>query len=605
MRLGRIAFLCAAILLCAANAAFAQLPAQGNTATTFTESCATCHGNPAMKNAPALATLRQLSPESIYAALTTGVMRVQAQDLSDDVKRALTVYLAGRRPGVAEIADARALPNHCSSGAPMSLSAPMWNGWGVDANNSRYEPEAAAGISASQVPQLKLKWAFGFPGATVVYSQPTLAGGRVFVGLDNGYVYAIGADTGCVAWSFAAQAGVRSAISVGPVKGHAGAKYAAYFGDIRGNVYAVNAETGALLWKQTVDAHPVARITGAPSLYKDRLYVPVASMEEGAGGTLSYGCCTFRGSVVALDANTGRQIWKTHTITGPLVPWRKNTKGTQLVGPSGGAVWNSPTLDPAHHALYFGTGDAYTPPAAPNTDAVMALDMKTGKVLWSVQNTPDDAWIAACWPPNVSDNCPKPLGPDYDMSASPILVTLRDGHRLLLAGQKSGTIYAHDPDAQGKLVWKVPLAPKPATDQGEVVWGGASDNQAAYFGLNSGGVVALNVADGQKKWFTPLDPAAGMDAHHGESGPLAAIPGVVFSGGWDGTLRAFSTDDGRVMWQYDTAKEFETVDGVKAKGGSMGAAGPMVAGGMLFVPSGYVGVQNGVPGNVLLAFSPQ
>jgi polyvinyl alcohol dehydrogenase (cytochrome) len=235
----------------------------------------------------------------------------------------------------------------------------------------------------------------------------------------------------------------------------------------------------------------------------------------------------------------------------------------------------------------------------------MALDMDSGKVLWTVQDTPNDAWIAACWPPNISDNCPSPLGPDYDFGASPILRTLPDGHRLLIAGQKSGTVWAHDPDDGGTLKWKIALAPTPATDQGEIVWGGAADGQAAYFGLNSGGVVALGLTDGSKKWFAPLPSAPGLEKHHAQSGPLSVIPGVVFSGGWDGVIRALSTDDGRVLWQYDTVKTFETVNGVPAKGGSMGAAGPIVAGGMLFVPSGYVGVQNGMPGNVLLAFSPQ
>jgi polyvinyl alcohol dehydrogenase (cytochrome) len=584
---------------------FAQLVGQGTTAQTFTERCATCHGNPAMKNAPSLATLRQMTPESIYLALTTGVMRAQTQNLSDDVKVALTVYLAGRNPGTSAIADAKALPNHCSDTAPMDLSSPMWNGFGVDFKNTRFQPEKTAGLAKSQVPQLQLKWAFGFPGATVVYSPPTMAGRRIFIGLDNGYVYSIGAETGCVYWSFAAKAGVRGAISVGPVKENGAAKYAAYFGDIRGNAYALNAETGELLWTTLVESHPLTRITGAPTLYEGRLYVPVASMEEGASGTLSYSCCTFRGTVVALDANTGRQVWKTYTITGPFEPVRKNKQGVQLVGPSGGGVWNAPTIDPDNHAIYVDTGDAYSLPAAPNTDALVALDMDTGQILWSVQNTPNDAWIAACWPPDVSDNCPRPLGPDYDMSTSPILVNLPGGRRALIAGQKSGIVYAHDPDNKGQLIWKIGLSPTPATDKGQVVWGGASDGQSAYFGLNSGGVVALNLADGTKKWLTPLDPAPGMEDHRGESGPVAVIPGVVFSDGWDGMVRALSADDGHIIWQFDTNKQFPTTDGVKAKGGSMGAPGPIVAGGMLFVPSGYVGVQDGVPGNVLLAFAPQ
>jgi polyvinyl alcohol dehydrogenase (cytochrome) len=606
LRLAVVAFV---ISLLYAGSSAAQLPKQGDTARIFTESCATCHGNPSVSRAPAVSTLRQMTPESIYAVLTTGNMREQGANLSDDVKRALTIYLSGRQPGIAELADAKVMSNHCSSNPAIDLSsAPSWNGFGLDTSNTRYQPAAAAGLTASQVSRLKLKWAFGFPAATVVYSQPSLAGGRIFVGVDTGYVYSLDAATGCVYWSFAAQAGVRSAVSVGALpSAGAGetAQSAAYFGDIRGNVYALNARTGELVWKVVADAHPIARITAAPKFYQGRLYVPVASMEEGTAGSPSYECCTFRGSVVALDGATGKQLWKTFTITASLQTLRKNSKGTQQWGPSGGGVWNSPTIDPAHHAIYIGTGDAYSPPVALTTDAIMALDMDTGKVLWSVQDTPNDAWIAACWPPNVSDNCPKPLGPDYDFGASPILRTLADGHRLLLAGQKSGTVWAHDPDNGGVLKWKMDLAPTPATDQGEIAWGGAADEKTVYFGLNSGGIAALNIADGSKKWFAPLFPAAGLEAHHGQAGPLAVIPGVVFSDGWDGVVRALSTEDGHILWQYDTIKSYDTVNGVAAKGGSMGAAGPIVAGGVLFVPSGYIGVQNGLPGNVLLAFSAQ
>jgi polyvinyl alcohol dehydrogenase (cytochrome) len=234
----------------------------------------------------------------------------------------------------------------------------------------------------------------------------------------------------------------------------------------------------------------------------------------------------------------------------------------------------------------------------------MALDLATGRLRWSVQDTPNDAWLAACWPPQPSDNCPRPLGPDYDFGASPMLRTLGQGHRLLIAGQKSGIVWAHDPDAGGAVKWKVDLAPKPPSAEGGIVWGGAADADTAYFGLNSGGIFALRISDGHQQWFTPIEPTAARADHRGQSGPLTLIPGVVFSGGWDGVVRGFATDDGHLLWQFDTMVNFDTVNAVPAKGGSMGAAGPTVAGGMLFVPSGYVGVQGGIPGNVLLAFAP-
>jgi polyvinyl alcohol dehydrogenase (cytochrome) len=531
-------------------------------------------------------------------------MRAQAKDLSDAEKRQIATYLGGRPPGLAEAAEARRMPNQCARNPAFDPAAAAWNGWGVDERNSRFQPAGAAGLAPQQVPTLKLAWAFGFPGASVVYGQPTVAGGRVFLGLDTGYVYAIDSATGCVHWSYAAQASVRSAISVGLIRNGKEAHYGVFFGDVRGTVYALDAVTGALLWNAVADEHPTARITGSPKLYRDRLFVPVSSTEEGMAGSEAYPCCSFRGSVVALDASTGKRLWKTYTITGPLITGRTNSAGTRLQGPSGAAVWASPTIDPRRGVLYVGTGDAYSTPVPATTDAIMALDLATGRLLWSVQDTPNDAWIAACWPPQLSDNCPRPLGPDFDFGASPMLRSSSHGQRLLIAAQKSGIVWAHDPDARGTLKWKVDLAPAPPSSEGGIVWGGASDEDTAYFGLNSGGIFALRISDGAQKWFTPIEPAAALADHRGQSGPLTLIPGVVFSGGWDGVVRAFDTEDGHLLWQFDTMRNFDTVNAVTAKGGSMGAAGPTVAGGMLFVPSGYVGVQNGVPGNVLLAFEP-
>ncbi|HEY1859183.1 MAG TPA: PQQ-binding-like beta-propeller repeat protein, partial [Gemmataceae bacterium] len=261
-------------------------------------------------------------------------------------------------------------------------------------------------------------------------------------------------------------------------------------------------------------------------------------------------------------------------------------------------------------ALYIGTGDSYIEPAGKNTDAIMALDMNTGKVLWSVQDTEGDVWLAGCGggntrnPAGISENCPQPLGPDYDFGASPILKTLPDGHRLLIAAQKSGMVWAHDPDKQGAVVWKAQVADK--LGLGMITFGGAADDQKAYFGLRSGGIAAVDLKTGEKKWFTPLpgQQQAAPGQFAGETAALTAIPGVVFSGGWDGTLRSFSSKDGKPLWQFDTAQEFKTVNGVAAKGGSMGSAGATVADGMLFVGSGYV-FGGGNPGNLLLAFSPQ
>jgi len=575
-------------------------------AVVFEERCAACHGNPsAVAMTPDILSLWKMTADAIYADIKSGKgPHAFLVGVADSDLREVAFYLGRRRVDVEKITGASLMPNQCPANSPLGdLSAkPMWNGWGNGTSNARFQTAKDAGLPVDKVSQLKLKWAFGFPGADEVFGQPTVAGGRVFLGVDTGAVYSIDAATGCVYWSFQSDGSVRTAISIGPVKGKGPVKYGAYFGDVRANAYMLDAETGKLVWKVQVDDHPVAKITGAPMLYEDRLYVPVSSQEErSAGWSTVYPCCKFRGSVVALDASNGRQVWKTYTVVDPPKPTTKMASGVQQYGPNGGAVWNTPTIDAKNHTLYIGTGDAYLPPVSKNTDAIMALDMKTGKIMWSIQDTEEDAWVSGCGGEIKSANClpPAELGPDYDFGASPILKTLPNGHRMLVAGQKSGMVWGHDPDREGTVAWKAQLVQKLAL--GMITFGGAADNQNAYFGLRTGGVAAVSLDTGEKKWFTPIAAPTGSGPR-GETAAITAIPGAVFSGGWDGVLRAFSTQDGRLLWEYNTVHGYDTVNHVPGKGGSMAAPGPTVAGGMLFAGSGYV-FGAGVPGNVLLAFS--
>ena len=579
----------------------------------FEQKCVSCHENPAAgSRAPNVSALRLMTPEKIYAALATGVMApVVGNTLSEDEKRRVSETVSGRLLGSTGTGDARLMPNHCASNPPLTdpAASPAWNGWGADRGNTRFQTAKAAGLSADQVPRLKLKWAFGFPAGLSTYGQPTIVSGRVFIASDNGYVYSLDANAGCVYWSFEAKAAMRNAISVGPVQGHGAAKYAAYFGDLKANVYAIDARRGALLWTRRVEDQSTARIAGAPKLSDGRLFVPVSSFEEFAASNLDYPCCTFRGSVVALDANTGKQLWKTYSFAEPLRPVRKNSKGTQLWAPAGGSVWNSPTVDTKLHAVYFGTGDSETYPAPKTSDSVMAVDIDTGKTLWSFQGTVNDSFLGGCDDdaPNRSENCPPHQGPDWDFGSSPMLRTLPSGQRILVAGQKSGAVFAFDPDSNGALLWKTSvLAPdeKPPSAYGAIVYGGAIDDRNVYFPLRSGSMIALNLATGQRAWQTPLsavNPASGVAVI--QSAAITGIPGAVFVGGWDGKLQALSTSDGRIIWQFNTARSFQTVNGVAAKGGAMGSAGPTVAGGIVFMGSGYAVFSGEQAGNVLLAFS--
>ena len=588
---------------------FAQTPptataAQGGTELgfrTFQSKCMTCHGNPNVDRAPSPAAIREMTPERIYTALTTGIMKTQGQDLSDDQKRTLALFMSGRPMGSIQMGDAKNMPNQCSSNPPLAdpSAGPAWNGWGVDASNSRFQPAKTAGLTSADVPNLKLKWAFGFPTGISSFGQPAVVSGRVFVGTDIGYVYSLDAKSGCVYWSYQTKGSIRNAISLGPVK-TATAKYAVYFGDAHANVYAVDAQTGAELWVKKIDDHFAARVTAAPTLYDGRLYVGVSSSEEFSAATPDYSCCTSRGSVVALNANTGAQIWKTYVVDEPK-PTRKNSKGVQLYAPAGGSVWNSPTVDPKRKAVYFGTGDAETEPAPKTTDAIMAVDMNTGKVLWTYQAQEGDSYLSTC-SQNKTENCPENVGPDLDIGNSPVLRTLSNGKSIVVAGTKDGNVFALDPDKKGAVVWKTVASQNPPGTPLQrlngIVWGGAADLQNIYYGLSGGGMVALQLSTGERLWYTRFDTGGQRVSN---AAAASAIPGVAFVGGTDGKLHALSTTDGKQLWETETAREFDTVNKVAAKGGSMGAPGPTIVGGMVFINSGY-GVGGTRPGNVLLAF---
>jgi polyvinyl alcohol dehydrogenase (cytochrome) len=571
----------------------------------FQTKCMGCHGNPAMKDrAPDPATLRQLSPEKIYEALTTGPMKVQGQSLADDQKRMLAVFMSGRTFGSAEQGDAKSMPNHCEANPPMSSpsGSPEWNGWSPDVTNSRYQSEKGAGLTADQVPHLKLKWAFGFPTGVSAFGQPAVASGRVFVGTDIGYVYSLDAKTGCVYWSYQAKGNVRGGPSVGPVKGHGDTKYAVFFGDAHANVYAVDAQTGQELWTKKVDDHFVARITASPKLYEGFLYVPVSSSEEFAAANLDYPCCTSRGSVVKLNASTGEQAWKTYVIPETPKPTRKNSKGVQQYAPAGASVWNSPTIDEKRHAVYFGTGDSETEPAGKMSDSVMAVDMKSGKVLWYYQAQAGDAFLGGCTGPEKTDNCPSENGPDLDIGNSPVLHSLPGGKSIVVAGTKDGKLFALDPDKKGAVVWQTKLVDNPPGTPlfrlSGTVWGGAFDEKAAYYGQTGGGITAIQLTTGEKLWHKPL---AEPGQHVNNGAAATAMQGVVFIGGTDGKLHALASADGSEIWSYATDRPFDTVNKVEAKGGSIASIGPTIVNGMLFIGSGY-GVIGGPTGNVLLAF---
>jgi polyvinyl alcohol dehydrogenase (cytochrome) len=491
-----------------------------------------------------------------------------------------------------------------------------WNGWSPATTNTRYQPGDAAGLTIDQVRKLKLKWAYGFDGDIVAFAQPTVLDGNLFVGSASGQVQALKADSGCVKWTFQANAPVRSAILAVPL----GDKHALLFGDQYGWFYSLEAETGQLLWKKAVDPQEAIKLTGAPVAYQGTVFIPASSWEEGRTLNPDYPCCTFRGTVTALRIKDGSQLWKAYTIREKPRQTGKNSAGIEQWGPSGAGVWAAPTLDAKRGLLYITTGDNFSPPATNMSDSVVALELGTGRVAWSKQTLPGDVWNSSC---GQKGNCP---GPDYDYGSSVLLEKLDNGRDVLLVGQKSGVVYALDPDRKGELLWQVRVAK--GGINGGVQWGMASDGQRVYaatsdvarpqgtnpdpldprplpvYATEGGGLTGLRIGTGEKVWYTPpaaCGPKPGCSP--AQAAAVTAIPGVVFSGSMDGHLRAYSAEEGRILWDFDTVREYETVNGVKANGGSISGPGTVVVGGMVFVNSGYRG--GSIQGNVLLAFAPE
>ncbi len=577
-------------------------PTSAEGAELYKQRCAVCHDE-AQDRVPPLFLIRRRSAEDVMQTLTTGVMKQQAKGLTEEQIRQLAIHLTGKLPGE-PIRNLDA--NKCTGAAPaIKFTAGDWNGWGRDVENTRYQPKP--GIKLEDIPKLKVKWAFAHPGAMAT-GQPTIIGDRLFLTTEAGYIFSLNAQTGCTYWVMNAGSAVRAAITVAPMR--TANKSALYFGDERSAVQAVDAATGKLIWKTKIEDHVLSRITGSPVLHGNRLFVPVSSFEETAGRDTKYECCTFRGSVVALNTATGKILWKSFTVQDAPKPFKKNSSGTQMHGPAGGAIWSAPTVDAKRGVVYVGTGNSYTDVETGHTDAIMAFDLATGKVRWTNQLMPKDNFLVGCRQPGVG-NCPEQAGPDYDFGSSVILRTLPNGKQVILAGQKSGVMYALDPDNKGKKIWETTVGAGGAL--GGIEWGFAADNETVYVPVadvsgaaRKPGITALKIATGEKLWHIPA-PAAKCAwgtarCLNSQSAAATLIPGVVFSGTADGNLRAYAAKDGAIPWSYDTAQAIQTVNAGVTKGGTLDGGGPVVVKGILYTNSGY-GRLIGQPGNLLLAFS--
>jgi polyvinyl alcohol dehydrogenase (cytochrome) len=494
--------------------------------------------------------------------------------------------------------------NLCAAHAdPVAVGSVQWNGWGRDLFNTRYQPEPA--IRAMDVPKLSLKWAFGFQGDGNEFGQPTLVDGRLFVTSSAGRIYALDAKSGCTYWTYDASAGSRTAISIGELGQSKRAAIprklkrtlahldvikapsAAFFGDDTGAVYALDAQKGTLLWKTQVDTHPTARIVAAPTLDNERLYVAVGSNEDNNTTNPNYSCCTFRGSVAALDIASGRVLWKSYTVLEEPQPTHKSSAGVQEFGPAGAAIVSSPTIDSKRGMLYVGTGRSTTGIEQSLTDSIASFGLNDGKLRWVKQLTVLGQTASS------------------GFTSSPVLRTLASGNEVILAGQLSGVVYGLDPDHGGEILWQA-MPGADANGNGGIAWGTAADHRSWFVALSgasaapsnlSGSLWALDPSTGIARWHTPSPtPACSWSeglCSHAQSQALTVMPGGVFSGSMDGHLRAYSTIDGKILWDFDTAKVFQTQNGVRASSGPLDHGGATIVNGGVYI----------ISGNTLLAFS--
>ncbi|HEX4024001.1 MAG TPA: PQQ-binding-like beta-propeller repeat protein [Steroidobacteraceae bacterium] len=577
----------------------------------YQQHCALCHEQ-VSDRIPPRATLQKMPAARILRALNSGVMMSIGFSLSRPDRVAVASYLGTNAPVSGPPASA-----FCADRRVRLAARPRtaWNGWSPAADNARFQPADSARLSVEQVRRLKLKWAFGFAGDVIAFAPPTVIDGELFVGSAAGVVQAMRADSGCLQWVFQADGPVRSSILVVPF----GTQHALLFGDMTGWFYALSAETGKLLWRVQADRQDAAQFTAGPVAYQGIVYVPVSSWEEARANDPAYSCCTFRGNVVALRIRDGTQLWR-HWMIGVPVERGHSARGTVRYGPSGAAVWSRPTVDARRRLLYVATSDNYSAPPTDSGDAVMALDLGTGRLVWSRQMTTGDIFNGSC---ALDRDC----GPDYDFGSSPILVHAPDGRDRLLAGQKSGIVWALDPANSGAILWHTRVGGG-GTDGG-IEWGMATDGRRVFAAVSDlertrqnsqtdprgfhvdpnvgGGLRALRVADGMQAWHVTAQPCptgATVGCSPAQPGAVTEIPGVVFATSMDGHIRAYATDSGTLLWDFNTMRTFVTVDGVQGSGGSIDGPGAVVIDGMVFISSGY-GRNGGVPGNVLLAFAPQ
>lgn len=590
----------------------------------YQQHCAVCHNSPESTRAPALSALQLMSAQSLRYTLTNGVMQQQAVNLKSQELNDLVDYLAVKTQGDDWIAGMMCSEKNSAVDLSQSPSLKMF---GVDQQSSRHLSAQQAKLTSDDLTQLELAWAIGFPNTKGLRSSPVIVGSTLFYTPDpTGKLLALDTESACVKWVYDAEGPLRSSISYSDFD--SSGKKVLILADRRGQVHAVNPQDGSLYWKAVAKHSQRAGITGSPVIFKNKIIVPLSASGVGAGANPNFECCVEHGAVVALNLQTGEKLWTFHTTPDAKYTGKVSRTGVKLRGPSGAPVWSTPTVDEKRGLVYVTTGQNTSLPATTTSDAVLALDVETGKMQWHFQALANDVWNLACREPyeKSGPNCPsqeESVLKDYDFGAAAIIAKDKNGKDIILAGQKSGDVWALDPDKNGELIWRKTFGQ--GSTLGGIHWGMAINGQRLYVPINDPhmpqykdyvpqpSMNAIDISSGNVVWQTPVTADCSTDRKkqfelcnekYGLSAAPLSIDNSVIAGAIDGRLYVFDGATGNVVWQYDTLKSFDTLNGITANGGGIDSHSVFAGNGMIFVSSGYGGFRQ-PPGNVLLAFKPK
>ena len=586
---------------------FFTVNAFGSGETIYNEKCALCHDKPTDPKVPHRRTMAQYYQSRVLDTLTVGRMAPFTQGLSEDDIQEVVEYVTQRVPDPDEAERLFRCTDESINAEPVIAH------WGVDEQNTRYQPNSS--IDATNVDSLTLKWAFDVPESRTMRGYPAVSEDTIFLPNTTGKLYALSRETGCVKWYFDAEAEIRTAAHLFEIDGVP----VVSVGLSSNELAVINANDGSLVHRENVAIFQQSMLTGSQRAFNGHLYVPLSAIDVALAMNPMYPCCIGHGGVHAVSLDDWSIRWTAHT-TEDAKPTYKNDLGVQMQGPSGAPVWTTPAIDAKRNQLYIGTGENTSSPATHTSDAIIAYDLSTGEEKWVFQGTENDAFNMACGR-RMGPNCPKERGPDFDFGASPVLTTTSTGVDLVLAGQKSGDVWALNPD-NGELVWHNRLSPGSAL--GGVHWGITVIGDVLVVpiadpefvdGANPG-VFALDIKTGELIWshkaergceFSGWRRAVSLTEwpscpwHYAFSAAPAATNDVAFAGSLDGRVFAFNVADGEVLWMYDTKQEFEGTNGTDARGGSIDNPGIAIAGNQVMVLSGY-DMFGQMPGNVLLMF---